>query len=128
VQADYLIGLTPAMVAGGYRNEVFWNYFSAAQGRVLMVSTTDLREYAAKARRPFEVAVGGLMVATLLAQMTEGLDFHENRGCIFDKNEDRHTLVRNIRKPAIEPECLDRMSPRLRAAALAIIERLKAME
>jgi hypothetical protein len=128
VGADYLVGITPAMVAGGYPKQTFWNYFSAAQGRILMVSTTDLRGFAAKAKRPFEAAVGGLLVASLLAQMTEGLEIHDDRGCIFDRNEARSTIVRNIRDPYIEPECLGKMTPRLQKAALAMLDRLKQME
>jgi hypothetical protein len=128
IAADYLVGITPAMVAGGEGDDTFWNYFSAAQGRIIMVSTADMREFAKKAKRPFEVAIGGMMVATLLAQMTDGLEFHENRGCLFDVNAERSTIVNTLRKPRIEPACLEQMTPELQKAALAIVERLKTME
>lgn len=103
---DVLIGLTPAMIAFADTDGPKWNYFAAGQEQVSVVSTCDLREYSAKAGRPYEAAIGMLVAAQVFA-LRNDMDYHdETRGCIFDFNENRVDLVESIRGMRIDPDCL----------------------
>src|SRR5215203_1034828 len=39
---DYIVGVTPSMVAGLYRNELYWNHFSTFDRRVVLASSYQL--------------------------------------------------------------------------------------
>jgi hypothetical protein len=84
---DYLVGLTPQMVAGEDDEEIFWNHFSAFQERLILASTYELAKFAREAGRPFEALVGGVVVAQLLVAIHyPEFGFHDDRGCLFDYN------------------------------------------
>lgn len=103
---DVLIGLTPAMIAFADTEGPKWNYYAAGQENVSVVSTCDLREYSAKAGRPYEAAIG-MLVATQVFALRNDMDYHaETRGCIFDFNENRVDLVESIRGMHIDPDCM----------------------
>jgi hypothetical protein len=103
---DVLIGLTPAMIAFADADGPKWNYYAAGQEHVSVVSTCDLREFSAKAGRPYEAAIGMLVAAQVLA-LRNDMDYHaETRGCIFDFNDNRVDLVESIRAMRIDPDCL----------------------
>jgi len=121
---DILVGVTPAMVAGTLRDEVFWNHFSVGRSSLILISTQDLRRYAQEAGRPYEVAVGALLVAQALHVVSPRLGFHENTGCLFDYNEARDSLVDSIKSPMIEPSCLEKIPPAFRASAQALAQTL----
>lgn len=123
---DHLIGIAPAMIALGEGEEIFWNYFSVAEKRISFVSTYGVYGYARKAHRPFEVAVAGIALSSLLATLNPKVEFHEeNRGCLFDFNRDRDSIVKTLRKAMIEPSCLARLEPRYREAAAAMVAALR---
>lgn len=123
---DYLVGLTPSMVAGEDEKEIFWNHFSAYQERLILASTYELAKFAREASRPFEALVGGVVVAQLLVAMHyPELGFHADRGCLFDYNADRITLVRAAKRARIEPACLKKIRPTYRAAAAALVTALR---
>jgi hypothetical protein len=124
---NYLAGLTPAMIAGSNAHEVYWNHFSSGRGAMLLISTADLRDFASQADRSFESAVACLLVGQLLAEMTPKLSFHADRGCLFDYNADRKSLVATLRDPVIEPGCLDKMEPKVRTAAESLVAALKRL-
>jgi hypothetical protein len=103
---DLLIGLTPAMIAFTDVDGPKWNYYTAGQEQVSVVSTCDLREYSAKADRPYEAAIGMLIAAQIFA-LRNDMEYHpETRGCIFDFNEDRIDLVKSIRGMRIDSDCM----------------------
>jgi hypothetical protein len=104
---DSLIGITPALLTYYRDEEVRLNYFSFNnQGPLSMVSTFQLRDYAKRASRPFEAAVGMLIVGRLMADRNH-LIFHEDgRSCPLDKNRDHEGLVDSIRKMQFDSECL----------------------
>jgi hypothetical protein len=112
-ELDLLVGITPAMLAFHEDNEFFWNYFSYGNdGPLSVVSTFGLRAYAARAGRPFEAAVGLLIVGQLISNRNN-LDFHEdNRGCPLDFNEDRESLVESIRAMRFDAACLNELVAR----------------
>lgn len=123
----YLVGITPNMIAGADEDGVDWNFFSSWDERLVLVSTFELREFARQAGRPFEACVAGIIVATLLVAMHfPDLSFHEeDRGCLFDYNEQRVTIVRCLKDPKIEPKCLKLIKLRYRSAAVAMVNVLR---
>lgn len=103
---DLIVGLTPAMIAVEVADGPCWNFFAAGLDRTSIVSTFDLREYAAAAGRPYEAAVGMLIAAQVLA-LRNDMEYHdETRGCIFDFNANRADLVSGIREMQIDAECM----------------------
>ncbi|HWT00860.1 MAG TPA: hypothetical protein VN256_11490 [Pyrinomonadaceae bacterium] len=125
---DYLVGVTQSMVAGADSEGPFWDHFSASQGRTLVISTYDLRRYAREAGRPFEVALGMLVVAQLLVATSSRLGFHDDTGCVFDYNDDRVSIVKCIRDLKIEDDCLSMINKKYRPAALAMFDALRSYE
>ncbi len=122
---DYLAGITTSTIVDEDEDEISWNLFSTEEGRILLVSSNGLREYAAQAGKPFEAAVAFVAIAELLAVLSPEVEYHADRGCIFDYNEDRDSIVRGLRDPTIEPECLKLIPSYLQEAALALVEALR---
>jgi hypothetical protein len=122
---DYLAGITSRLVADEDREQVYWNFFSARRGKLLLGSSAGLREYAKRAGRTFEYAVAGVILAQLMEALNPRLVFHEDRGCLFDFNEDREGIVKVLKNPRIDDVCLKRMKPERRATAQAMVEALR---
>ena len=123
---DYLVGIVPSMVASEDEINIYWNSFLFTRRRIMLVSTYELRRYAHKAERSFEVAVASIVISSLLAAINPKLDFHEQtRGCLFDNNKKRPTIVRSLVNLMIEPACLKLMKPKYRAVATAMVEALR---
>jgi hypothetical protein len=122
---DYLAGVTQYKVAGHEKGDYFWDYFSASQKGVLLTSAFDLREYARDGGRPFEVAVAQVVLAQLLVEIGPRVRFHEDRGCFFDFNESRDSIVRSIREMRVEPECMEKIDARYRGAAQSMADALR---
>jgi|GEM_PF-2880670 len=126
---DYLVGFTQYMIAGEEDGKFFWSYFSASSpnNRILLVSTYELRDYARQAGRPFEVAVGMLIVGQLMATINKKVEFHQiDTGCLFDFNDDRVSVIECIKRLEIEPSCMALMDAKYRAPAQAMMEALRA--
>lgn len=122
---DHLIGIVPAMVAFEEEGELYWNYFSMSEPRLLLASTSGVFEYARRAECPFAVGVAVIALSTLLASLNPELVFHEEtRGCFFDFNRDRDSIVEAFRRLEIEPECQAKIRPRYREAAVAMVAAL----
>jgi hypothetical protein len=121
---DCLIGLTKQMVAFEKTGGLYWNHFSHSKQRIALVSTADVREYAIKAGRPFEVAVAIIVVARLLAAINPRVKYHDDRGCIFDYVKDRD-LLKKIKTAQIESSCLKLIDAKYRAAAEAMMQALR---
>ncbi|MEN3331944.1 MAG: hypothetical protein V7641_1309 [Blastocatellia bacterium] len=127
IGVDYLVGITPYMVAWEEGDDVHWDYFSTAEKRVILVSAYHMREYAAQANRPFEAAMAGVIISQLLVIMNKRLSFHEeNRGCLFDFNDDRDSIVESLRKGIIEEHCLSLIDEKYRDAAQKVVNALKS--
>lgn len=122
---DYLAGITQFKVAGYEKGDYFWDYFSASHKNVLLASAFDLREYAHEAGRHFEVAVAQVVLAQLLVEMGPKVLFHEDRGCIFDFNESRSSIVRSLREMRVEPECLAKIREPYRGAVEKLVGALR---
>jgi hypothetical protein len=125
LELDYLIGLTPYMIAFVEDGEPHWNYFVWWQKRVVLASTYELREFAMKAQCPFEVAVAAVALSGFLAQINPRVEFHENTGCMFDFNEDRSTIVRNLKDLKIEEACMKKILLKYRIAVTSLLDALR---
>jgi hypothetical protein len=124
IQIDYLVGVTPGMVAGERDGLPFWNHFSTSEGRFILASTYDLRSFAQETKKPFELFLASIIIAqVLVAQFgSRGLGFHhDNRGCLFDFNENRTSIMDLVGKVQIEKACLKYIGPHFRDAALALV-------
>ncbi len=125
----YLVGITPSMVAFEEEESVHWNYFATYDNRLILASTYDLRKFAQRAGRLFEVAVGGVICSMLLVAVNPRLEYHQdNTGCMFDMNLDRESIVRSIREARIEERCLNLMIPKYRSVAAALNEALRTYQ
>jgi hypothetical protein len=127
---DFVMGLTSAMIAFLDEGSPCWNFYAAGEGKVALISTFDLREYATEAERPFEAAVGMLVVGQVLATRNDDLDYHrKSRGCMFDFNEKRDSLVKSIKAMRIENVCLEKIKDDGdRKAAIALVNALSKMQ
>ncbi len=126
---DVLVALTPEMIAFEENETPRWNYFAAGDGGVSVVSTCDLREFSAKAGRPYEAAIGMLIAAQVLATRND-MEYHnETRGCIFDFNDNRSELVDSIRGMHIDADCIKRFKDKDEAknakSLIAALARMK---
>jgi hypothetical protein len=121
---DYLVGITKQMVAFEEKESLAWNHFSHSKGHLSLVSTYDVLKYAQDAGRPFEVAVGIIVVARLLVMLNPRLKYHEDRGCILDYVKSRE-LREKIRCATIEPDCLELIDDKYRDAASAMLKALR---
>ena len=126
---DYIVGLTPALVAGVEPDgSVYLNHFSSVLGDTILLSTTDLRQFTEDANRPFEVGVGALLVAALLVAVNDKLEYHDDTGCLFDYNDNRASLIPALRQLSIDEQCLHKMTQGQREAAtnmLGVLRRMK---
>ena len=131
-ELDSLVGITPAMLAYHEDDQTHWNYFSYGNGGPLsVVSTFDLREYAMRAGRPFEAAVGMLIVGQIISTRNH-LDFHaEARGCPLDFNDNRESLVVSIRSMRFDAQCLqviEALDPNEAKSARELMLALRSMK
>jgi hypothetical protein len=123
---DYLVGITRYMVAGEDEDGFYWNYFSTSQGKFALVSSYGLREYAAKAERPFEVAIAMLVLSQVLVLINRRLGFHENTGCIFDFNEDRVSIVNSLKRLEIDSDCWNKIEEKYRQPVSDMLTALRS--
>ncbi|WP_040619318.1 hypothetical protein [Rhodovulum sp. PH10] len=124
---DYIIGVTPSMVAGTNGDELFWNHFSTFKDRALLTSGYQLHEFAHDTGCPLESFIGRIIVSQLLvAMMWPKLGFHNDTGCLFDYNESRASLKDRVKGLHIEPGCLKMIKRAYRPAALAFVDLLRS--
>lgn len=125
---DRLVGITPAMLAGRESDGPFWNYFTRVRGSEIVISTADVRDYAEVAGRPFEAAVGAMLIPTLLIAANSNLRYHDDTGCLFDFNQARVTFIESIHNMMIDVQCKKRMTPDQWAAASGMVKAISAMK
>ncbi|MEP7147956.1 MAG: hypothetical protein ABI857_03650 [Acidobacteriota bacterium] len=125
---DYLVGITPYMIAGETEDEVFWNRFSNSSARMLLVSSYGLRDYADAAARPVEAAIALLFIAALAVAINRRLDYHDgpDTGCLVDHNVERSNIVACIRELKIDAVCLKKFEKKNREPFVAMLESLRS--
>jgi len=95
---DYLVGVVRQPILIESQQKLDWDYFAVAQGHEALVSTDGVHDYAETAGRSYEAAVGYLVLGiTANAIQDEDLYHEETRGCLFDYNDDRDSLVEGLR-------------------------------
>lgn len=100
---EWLVVVVESMIADeSDLSDAWYNLFATTRGRMVLLSTSDLREFAAEAGRPFESAVVGTALSMVLQEMVK--DLRPTPGTIFDFCEDRHDIVKVIRTPKIDSE------------------------
>ena len=98
---EWLVVVVKSMIADESNpHDAWYNLFATTHGRLVLLSTSDLREYAAEAGRPFESAVVGTALSMVLQTIVPNLE--ATPGTIFDFCENRHDIVRVIRTPKID--------------------------
>ncbi|MEM6474797.1 MAG: hypothetical protein AAF687_01380 [Pseudomonadota bacterium] len=115
VGVDHLVAFVrqPLASIGNTRGSsgLIWNYFSIGYGTEIVISVSDVREFARKANRPFEAAVTMMALAAIWTSQF-GLKYHEEtRSCPMDFNRDREGLIQSIRKMELCSHCQARLSP-----------------
>lgn len=128
-----LIGITPAMLAFLEHGKIEMDYHTYGDCKLhpnALVSTYQLREFAERAGRPFEAAVGFLIVGQMIATRND-MPFHrDTRGCALDFNEDRASLVESIQGMRLDSECaemLKQKDPEEARVADAMLSALRRM-
>ena len=99
---DWLVVVVKSMIADSDDPNPWYNLFATTRGRIVLLSTFDLREYAAEAGRPFEAAVVGAALSMVLQTMVRSI--RQIPGTIFDFCENRHDVVKIIRTPIIDQD------------------------
>ncbi len=122
IGVDYLVGITQQMVAWQGDGEIYWNYFSTYSGQVILSSAYNMPKYAKDAGRPLEVGIAGIVIPQILQILNKRVRYHQNRGCLFDYNEERETIVETIKKTEIEERCLSRLDEKYREATKNMIK------
>ena len=123
-----VVGLTGAMIAGVDERGLYWNYVSVGEGRTVLLSTNDVRNFAEQADRPFAAAVGAMLTGALLANLNENITYHDDTGCLFDFNQSRVSLVNTFRRLRIDDPCFAKLTQKQRLAADAMLKDLRAMK
>jgi hypothetical protein len=103
---DWLVVVVKSMISDATDlNDSWYNLFSTSKHRIVLISTFELREYAAQARRPFEAAVVGSALSALLATMVPKIKYQRDvsTGSIFDFCQNRSDIVKSLRNPTIDP-------------------------
>ncbi|MEO1091641.1 MAG: hypothetical protein AAFX81_13480 [Pseudomonadota bacterium] len=116
---DLVVLFTKWMIADVHDEKVIWNYFSVSERKCVIVSAADVREFAQKANRRFEVALASMMISQLVVELhPDKVGFYrECRGCMLDFNETRVTLVDTFDRLEFEPERLETIPEPTRSAA-----------
>jgi hypothetical protein len=121
---EWLVVLVRSMVCdtASTPGSAWYNLFSTTHQQTAIVSAYGLREYAAQAGRPFEVAVLINVLSALIAEMVEGIESQdETTGSIFDYCQDRADIVVSLRTPTIDPENRARIPAYLLVASEQIL-------
>lgn len=103
---DYIVGITPSMVAGIDEGRAYYNHFSTFEGRTVLTSTFQLREFASKSQRSVNAFLARIIVSQLFVAMHwPKLGMHDNTGCMFDYDANRSTIIEKIINPKLDDGC-----------------------
>ena len=103
---EWLIVVVKSMIADTTDPKESWyNLFATSSHKVVLISTYEVREYAAEAKRSFEAAVFGVALSALLAAMIPAIQYQKkSTGSLFDFCENRSDIVKSMREPSIDPQ------------------------
>jgi hypothetical protein len=125
LRLDWLVIVVRSMIADETDPDDAWyNLFATTRGGLVLLSTYDLREFAAQAGRPFESAVAGTALSMVIQSMVPHLE--ATPGTIFDFCENRHDIVEVIRTPKIDSANRARIPAEILEPLDKILDVLKA--
>jgi hypothetical protein len=125
---DYIVGVTPSMVAGKDEDGSYYtDHFSTYEGHTILASSYDLHAYASSSGLSFEAFLTTIVVSELLVAICPKLGFHSDTGCLFDYNDDRISLIDDVRDPKIQPDCMELIEPQYRDAALSLVDFIRSI-
>jgi hypothetical protein len=127
LQIDWLVVVVASMISDARtRKDALYNLFSTTKGKTVLVSTYDLRRYAAEGGRPFEVALLGCAVSGLVSAMVPEVQYQDkSTGSIFDRCMIRRDIVKCIEDPHIDPENRARIPEKILKPTEQILDVLK---
>lgn len=124
---NFLVGVTRHMIAFTKDESLHYNYFSFSKGdeHEFLVSSYGMREYAQKAGKPFRIAVAYLIIGQLLAAVNPKIHYHpETKGCLFDFNKSRDSIVEGLKSLKIDGDCMRKIKPEERPVAQSFLDAL----
>ena len=125
---DYIVGVTPSMVAGEATDGSYYaDHFSTYDGHTVLASSYDLQRYASENNLAFEAFLAAIVISELMVAICPKLGFHDDTGCLFDYNDDRDSLIKDVRNPLVEASCLDLIEPQYRDATTAFVEFIRSI-
>ncbi|WP_146014281.1 hypothetical protein [Paraburkholderia rhynchosiae] len=126
---DLLIGVAPTFLAQIGEDGPDWRLHTSGGESIGMISTRHVRQYASQAERPYEAAVGMLIVGQAVTWSDDDLQYHkETRGCVLDFNDEPDEMAVSIRAMTIEERCVDAFAEeRYGEAARAMMNALSEM-
>ncbi|HXH37402.1 MAG TPA: CHAT domain-containing protein [Thermoanaerobaculia bacterium] len=103
LNVDRVSCITACMIGGREKRKMYYDLFASSidsNKYVFAVSATGVREYAAEAAMEFSKAILFLVLAELVRSDERWhIDYHpETRACLFDFCDDRHDIVKGLRK------------------------------
>ena len=125
---DYVVGITPSMVAGKDEDgSSYTDHFSTYEGRTILVSSYELHAFAGSSGLSFEAFLTTIVVSELLVAICPKLGFHADTGCLFDYNDNRISLIDDVRDPKIDPDCMELIEPQYRDAARSLVDFIRSI-
>ena len=124
---DYIVGITPSMIAGEDDGTYYWNHFSTCEDRAILVSSYDLQDFSRETGQPVDAFSAIIIVSQFLAAFAPDVHYHDDNGCLFDYDASRTSIKDKVKDPRIEPGCLELIQPQYRDAALGLVETLKKL-
>jgi hypothetical protein len=125
---DYIVGITPSMVAGEDTDGSYYtDHFSTYDGHTILASSYDLQRYASESGIAFEAFLAAIVISELLVAICPKLGFHPDTGCLFDYNDDRDSLIRDVRNPLVEASCIDLIEPQYRDATKSFVDFIRSI-
>ncbi|HLO18171.1 MAG TPA: hypothetical protein VK206_25290 [Anaerolineales bacterium] len=123
LKIDYLVGITPSMIADTHDSVAVWNLFSTFDKHLILVSSYQLRDFAEQTTQPFEAFLATIITAQIfVAKFFPKLGFHSDTGCLFDYNEDRVSIINKVLSPVIEESCIAKIPSPYDSAAQALVK------
>lgn len=126
---NYIVGVTPSMVAGKDEDGFYYtDHFSTCAGHTILASSYDLHAFADSSGLSFQAFLTTIIISELLVAICPKLGFHHpDTGCLFDYNENRANLIKDVRDLKIDPGCMELIEPPYRDAARSFLNFIRSI-
>jgi hypothetical protein len=122
---EWIVVVVKSMIAD--TRNAWLNLFATSRRNVVLVSTFELRAFAAEGGRPFESALLGVAISALIAAMVPEVEYNTGvpTGSIFDFCKVRRDIIMAIRDPHIDAANRSRIPPDMLAHTEKILKVIK---